>query len=251
MNDTDSMLRGRLCDLDRRADTRDTYAYSEFQTLAEQELVPAVGPASVWSLCGGFDGAERKIAVFRGRDCLYEEEPPLCWLRICPKDARFAQTLGHRDYLGALLNLGIRREVLGDILTGSGEAYLVCLDSIAPFLCENLTRVAHTDVVCSPAEGPSAASAELPPVTRAVVASERADALVAAVFHLSRSEAQAYFTRELVAVNGRTVTSFTGDVPAGAVVSVRGKGRFRYEGVSGETRKGRLSAEVRVWGKMR
>lgn len=101
----------------------------------------------------------------------------------------------------------------------------------------------------SPVEAPSAASAELPPITREVVASARLDALVAAVFHLSRSDAQEYFTRELVAVNGKSVTSFTGEPAIGAIVSVRGKGRFRYEGISGETRKGRLCAQVRVWGK--
>ena len=249
MTDTDTLLRGRLRDLDKRAEDRDTYAYSEFLTLAEQELVPTASPVSEWHFDGGFDGAERKLAVFRGRDCIYEEEPPLCWLHIRPKDPRFAQTLGHRDYLGALLNLGIRREVLGDILTDGNAAYLVCLDTIAPFLCENLCKVAHTDVVCSPVEAPSAASAELPPLMRVVVASARLDALVAAVFHLSRSEAQEYFSRELVAVNGRPVASFTGEPPEGAIVSVRGKGRFRYEGVSGETRKGRLSAQVRLWGK--
>ena len=243
------MLAGRLRDLDKRADARDTYAYSEFLTLAEQETVAAIGPVSVWTLQGGFEGAERKIAVFRGRDCMYEEEPPLTWLRVSPKNQRYADTLSHRDFLGALLGLGIRREVLGDILLHDNEGYLVCLDTIALFLCDNLTKVARTDVVCSPVEAPPTASAALPPITSAVVASERLDALVAAVFHLSRSEAQEYFVRELVALNGRAVTSFTGDVPPGAIVSVRGKGRFKYEGVSGETRKGRLCASVRVWGK--
>ena len=88
------------------------------------------------------------------------------------------------------------------------------------------------DAVC-PADDPMATFNSL-----------RLDGLIAAVWDLSRSESAGLFPKQLVFVNGRGVLSPGENARPGDIVSVRGRGRFRLEGVSGETRKGRLRVTV-------
>ena len=79
------------------------------------------------------------------------------------------------------------------------------------------------------------------------VQSPRLDALVAAVYKLSRGEAQKLFEKELVLVNSLPARSPSMAAKAGDIISVRGYGRFAFDGESGETRKGRVRATVRVY----
>lgn len=76
------------------------------------------------TLYGGREEAERKILRFGSEAELGYEQPfPICCIRIRPLSAKFADKLSHRDYLGALMNLGIERSTIGDILPGEGEAF--------------------------------------------------------------------------------------------------------------------------------
>ena len=103
----------------------------------------------------------------------------------------------------ALVNLGIERRVLGDILIDGVTAYLLCRDQMADYICENLTKVKHTNVRCSRAQSiPDTLQPK--PVSRQVqVSSVRLDAVIAHVYNLSRSQAQEVFRSQRVFVNGR------------------------------------------------
>lgn len=244
--DDEKLLTGRLYDLYDRAEDHCMITYSEFLTLAEQETLRGLHLPGV-TLEGGYENAERRIAVFRGSDCFYDEPLPLVCVRIAPRSEKYADQLTHRDILGSVLGLGIRREVTGDIILYENVAYLFCLESIADFLISELKKARHTDVDCSRTDAPPEASTALPDLSRIVVTSERLDSIVAAVWHISRSEAQTLFETERVSLGGRVVTGYT-QAPAGhTIVSVRGYGRFIYEGIAGETKKGRLSADVRIY----
>ena len=70
--------------------------------------------------------------------CGYEEEPPVTWVKIEPADGRFAGELGHRDFLGTVMSLGLKRGVIGDIVAGGSTGYVCCLESVADYICENL-----------------------------------------------------------------------------------------------------------------
>lgn len=199
------------------------------------------------TLDGGTECAERRIAVFSGKDCCYEEPSPIVCVRIRPVSSKYAEDLSHRDFLGSLIGLGIRREVLGDIIVHEKTGYLFCLDVISDFVCRELTKVRHTDVECCVIDAPPENSVSLPPVSRIVVSSERLDAIVSAVFKISRSESQKLFSLCRVYVNGKNIESFTGAPASNDIISVRGLGRFIYEGIEYETKKGRLSSSVRIF----
>ena len=98
-------------------------------------------------LFGGYEHAERQIAAFLPDALSYNYDFPVVSLKIRPLQKKFAEDLSHRDYLGALLNLGVDRSKIGDILVGEKEAIFFCEEGIAPFLQQELTRVRHTPVL--------------------------------------------------------------------------------------------------------
>ena len=96
---------------------------------------------------------------------------------------------------------------------------------------------------------PPSQAFQLPDIAPYLVPPLRLDALVAAVYDLPRSQGKALVENEKVYIDSRLVRSPSESVREGAKVSVRGYGRFQYEGVLGETRKNRLRVGIRVFGK--
>lgn len=198
-------------------------------------------PGVVMEAFGGYEHAERQMVAFHPDALVFPWEYPIDCLKIEPKAVKFSEKLTHRDYLGALLNLGVDRSVIGDILVQEDAAWFFCLRKMSDFFLENLCRVRHTGILLTKVENPE----ELPkPRLEPVMgtcASVRLDSLIALAFRESRSSMVSYIEGGLVFVNGKLITSNGYEPKEGDIVSVRGKGRFRYEGISGQTRKGRLS----------
>ena len=265
--DQDEKLRRHLLDLAALAEKRYNPTNSGFLNLAEQDLFCRLQPefAPVHStLTGGFPQAERKIALFWPDDSALagfapeadvnpdsglanaEAAAPISVLLIAPVNLRFAEDLTHRDYLGAILNLGIDRSLTGDILVKDHLAYVFCLENMKELLIRDLTRVRNTSVTVSEV------SRDIPELVpeyqelRVNVASERLDAVVAALAGVSRSKAVDLFPAQRVFVNSRIVTDPGKKLKEGDVLSVRGFGKAIYQGINGESRKGRLYITLKV-----
>ena len=260
-------LAGRIRDLATRAYTNSFVTHTDFLSASEiamfYQILAAEGvPSSVKEYCGaryvvygGFADAERAMICFLP-DYMDEEtflaaeaseSTVLSCVRIAPVNNKFADELNHRDYLGSLMNLGIERDQIGDILGGENEAYVFATVEIAEMICKELIRIKHTSVKCQKVNG---ADCDIRPKFEEVsgsIASERTDAILAFVYHLSRSEAQKLIESESVFIDGRTAYSGGYDLKPGARVSVRGYGKFIYDGTTGTTRKGRLFAKVRKY----
>ena len=239
-------------DLASRAYQRDIVLYSDFLNLDELHKIHSLfSKDSSVTVCtfGGYDCAERQMAAFLPDALSYlgerELDYPMVCLKIQPLSLKFAEKLTHRDYLGALLNLGINRAMLGDLLVDETGAYCFCKDSMGQFLQENLFRVRHTSVsvICVQNEEdlPSPKFQEI----QGTVASVRLDVLIALAFGESRSKVVPYIEGGKVFVNGRLVTSNGYNPREGDLVSVRQKGRFFYEGTLSQTKKGRYSVLLR------
>lgn len=245
----DRLLKKRFMELATRADNQGAWTQTDFLTQAEQALLRTLRLPLSPVFYGGYPNAERQIAAF-GNEALWDVPytPPIACLCMEPLSQRFADQLTHRDFLGALMGLGLEREVFGDILLIENAGYVFCLDAIAPFVQENLTQVKRTSIRCFPAP-PPAQACEPPQITPYVVPSLRLDALVAAVYDLPRSQGKELVEGEKVFVGGRLARSASEPIREGDKVSVRGYGRFEYAGLLGETRKNRLRVGVRVFGK--
>lgn len=186
------------------------------------------------ALWGGAEGCVRKIVRF-GKEAPF----PVRLVEIAPRQKKFAENFGHRDVLGALLSLGLERSTLGDLALSGGSAYCFCLDRVAPLLCEELTRVRRTDVVCRETDAPFPAAHETQ--ERAVfLSSLRADCVLAAAYGLSRADTLACFREERVLLNGRPCTENAKEIKPGDCLTLRGRGKFTLVTLGGESRKGRL-----------
>lgn len=243
-------LLARAADLWHRAENGEV-AYSGFLTPQEQRVLKnRLTPAAVPLFCGGYAEAERARAVFLPdymaaldtdlQKAMLDDVLAQAVVPLSVKGSGF-HTLTHRDYLGAILNLGIKREALGDIcVLPSGEAVLFCDAVMAAFLKENLVRVAHDTVTVGKAVLPEDFNGGRTFLCLSdTVASPRADAVVAALCRLSRERAQALFARDLVQMDYEPLEKYDREVPEGAVLTVRGYGKFVIRALSDKTKKGR------------
>lgn len=247
----EQQLRKRFHDLAERSFARDLFTFTGFLGLGEQDVFWQEEPRlkyAGYALYGGCEGADRVMVRFGNAEkCGYEVPFPVVCIHIVPLSSRFADDLNHRDFLGALMNLGIDRSTLGDIRAGEKQAYLFCLDSVAGFICENLDKVRHTSVRCTVVEDAGNLAAEEPERISIQVQSVRADAVLAKVYNLSREKSLELFRAGKVFVNGRACENNARSLKAGDVVNARGYGKLRLEEGSRETRKGKLAIDVAVY----
>lgn len=243
----EALLIKRFKELENRSYNRGVYEYSDFLNMYEQDLLFKNINTS-FSLFGGYENAERQIAVFGNEEEFgYPPSYPIVCVLISPLMQKFADDLTHRDFLGSVLGLGIKRETIGDIIIKNNTGYIFCLETIADFITENLKKVRHTSVKCDKVtETPKEVN---PEATEKfiIVASERLDVIIAEIYNLSRSESNNLFLAKKVFVNGKLTENNSHKIKTGDIISVRGFGRFNWLGTSGETKKGRLKATVEVF----
>ena len=244
-------LKNRFRDLADKAFSQNMFAFTGFLGLSEQDVFwqieREIGYAG-YVLYGGAEETDRKVVRFgNAAELGYEVPFPIVCVHIQPLLAKFADALSHRDFLGALMNLGIERSTLGDIRVGDREAYLFCLDSIAPFVCENLTQVRHTHVKCEVVDSAKEVPQEEPEHMTVQVASMRVDAVIAKVYNKSRENCLELFRTQKVYVDGRLCENNSRQLKPFETVNARGYGKFRVLGEARETRKGKLALEVAVY----
>ena len=247
----DAHLIARARELLARA-ARGTVTCTAFLTPREQQLLTRelAADREALYLTGGYAAAERKRMVFlpdymqgfspAEREEMLSEELAGVLVPVQIQGSGYRE-LSHRDYLGAVLALGIERDAIGDIALFDAYCAVLMTDTvIAAFLAENLTRVAQDAVrvrtVVLPPDFDG--GRRLEPVTDTVV-SPRADAVVAALLHLSRERAQALFAEGRVEVDYEPLSRYDKELTAGSTLSVRGYGKYILRSVSDRTKRGR------------
>lgn len=251
MDSEETLLRKRLGELADKTYNNSQYLFTGFLSAAEldtyyrMEKELSYVPVTAF---GGTADCERVMLRFGSEElCGYEEHFPIQCIEISPVVEKFGEELGHRDYLGALMNLGIERGTLGDIIIVGKCAFLFCTEKMAPYIMENLNQVRHTNVRCRIARNiPESTITRLERRTVQVSAA-RADSIIAKVYNLSRSEGVELFRAKKIFVNGRLNENNSGQLKPGDKVTVRGFGRFQFVAVAGETRKGKLNVEVDIF----
>lgn len=197
-------------------------------------------------LFGGYGSAERKIGVFIPKlygveteeaYLEYDEGRPLKAIRIT-KDKFSA--LSHRDYLGAIMNCGIKRETVGDIMVDDKGASVIVLEEICEYLMQSLDRIGRGSCICE--ELPLREVAAVEPNTVelfSTVASLRLDNVVATAFEISRKSAVSAIEQKKVYVNGVLTEKNDFRVPVGAKIVYQGKGKVILSEQTGLSRKDR------------
>ena len=251
----DEFLKKRFAELANRCYQENRYTFTGFLGIGELASFYAAErslPPVSHTMYGGTEAAERLVIRFGDADSLGYEEPfPISFLSVKPLMQKFADDLTHRDILGALMNLGITRDTLGDIYLKDNEAYVVCLSTMVEYIAENLTRIKHTSVVCKQIDELPEMAAGSPEELSIAVASERIDGIIAKGFNLSRNEVVELFRRQLVFLNGRLCENNSRMLRPDDLVTVRGYGRLTFKEITGTSRKGKLYARVERLGRGR
>ena len=189
-----------------------------------------------FALNGGYDGAERVIlGCFP--DYVEEFVFPITEVSFV---WRKTDILHHRDFLGSLMGLGLKRESVGDILIQEGKAVAFVCDEVSGYIVSQLEKVGRTGVKVS-----IGCDFELPQKDRmtehsVTVASERLDCVVSALAGVSRTTAAELISQGIVSINSAVCQKQTKAVTKGDAVTVRGKGKFIVEDIDGRTKKKRI-----------
>ena len=246
----DEELIKRAEDLSRRCEKSASVTGTAFLTPAEAytlENWAKRGTDCTVLLRGGHPDAERRCAFFlpdwMDADA-FDEGEYLCALECV---ARFGSP-GHRDWLGAVLGLGIERDRLGDILIDGERAWLFCLPTVRQHLLLNLDKVGRWGVKVR--EIPLT---DVPQQERKIresvfsVQSARLDAVCAGMFGLSRSAAAAAIAQGLVTLNYAVCLKSDAPVKDGDILSVRGSGKGTVSISQTVSRKGRIFLEGEIY----
>lgn len=249
----EQQFKNRMKDLADKSLRQNVYTFTGFLGLSEQDLFRKMlekGEISYIShkYFGGYEEAERIMVRFGSEEELgYEEDFPIVCVHIKPLMEKFADALSHRDFLGALMNLGIERTTLGDIRVVEKEAYLYCVDSIAEYVCENLDKVKHTNIKCKLVTDVREIPKEEPEEMLVLLPSLRLDVCLAKVYKESRNTILELFRTGKVYVNGKLYENNSKQLKEGDVVNLRGYGKFIFDGMQQETKKGKLNCKIRIF----
>lgn len=220
-------------------------AFLSPKELADAEaLLRAAGHPRYYA-AGGYEEAERRMLIFLPdwleAEYLQQEDYisalRCTWFR--------EDRLTHRDFLGALMGMGIRRDTVGDILVGENSCDILMLPTVAGFLRDSLTsagrvRLSVSEIRLEELQIPLQERRQL----RDTVAALRLDSVLAVGFSISRSRAGQLIAAGRCAVNWRETSKSDLTIHQGDVISCRGLGKCRLAEVGGLSRKGRISITV-------
>ena len=251
----DKWFIGHMEDLAVTADQTGYITFSDFLDDHQRSLLSAMeGRLPVClTYFGGYPEAERQMAVFypeymkESLPELVQEE--LILLRITPLDLRFLKRIpGHRDYLGALMGTGVRRDKLGDLLTTDQGAYLWVKNEMSSYIQRELTSVGAAGVMVQ-----AVSVQELPKVQEGTlsiisISSLRIDAVISRGFHMGRAEALKWIAAGRAMRNGLQVLEGDKPVLVGDKITLRGKGRLKILENKGLSKSGRIQLVIECLG---
>lgn len=245
-NDEERRLMRRVEELCRVAQNRGIPRYTGFLSDREQVLAQAACHKASFAagrFWGGYDGAERKVLCLEPPEAWQEE--PLAYLCLTALNAGEDKLPGHRDYLGSILALGLDRACLGDLIEDPRNPtvyYAIVLADKQEFIASELASAGHCPVRAECCE-------QLPPhlgqgaertLREATVSSLRADAVLAAMMHTSRTKAADYIAAGRVEINHLPLRAAHEAVYARDIFTVRGVGRYQLAEIGGKSRKDRI-----------
>lgn len=243
----DSLLVARILDSCKAASESHAIKFTDFLDPFHREFVRPLVANFYGVRCledGGYSGAEKKrLAIFPDYYSPGDIQVPIAALEITLSDP--TRVLSHRDYLGAIVGLGLKRSYIGDILTFAGGAQALVAREIAAAVCglETVNKF-KTEVVEIP---PYCIHWEEQPVrtVTCTVASVRLDAVLSSGLGIGRGKAVELIKADKVKVNWRQISQPAFQLKEGDVLSVQGKGRLVLSLVGGETKKGRIRIELK------
>ena len=243
-----TVLFARIADAVRMAQRKNAPAFVGFlsepeaanvrQYLISQDFIMNFGKGVKYCFFGGYENAERLIfaSLPDWAESADDIDFPILILKLGHNPV---YPLSHRDYLGAIMSLGIERDRVGDIVVSSDGAVIMLHSLIANHVKSQLEKIGRVGITSEFIdEFTDETSAKFMPI-RSTVASNRLDCIVAALSHTSREKAVDMITAKLCFVNGIECDNTSKRISNGDVITIRKKGKFMIDSVEDKTKKTR------------
>ena len=247
-HDSNSVFEAHIRDLVLRAQKSCIPVYTDFLSYNEQLIAERIVKefSTSFKFFGGYPDAENAILCIY---CTCEPENndfPINCLRIVTNNKRASLT--HRDYMGAIMSLGIERSVFGDIIIKQSEAFCFVQQRISDFFIDNLESVGREKCNISLVQR----DFNIETVNRfsefnAIISSDRLDCFVAVICSLSRGSSVELIKKGLVSVNGLIITDQSKRILENDRIVIRGYGKYIIGPCDGKTRKDRLKIIIKKY----
>lgn len=252
-NQDDKLLLAKVLDRLEFSKIRNKIENTDFLNLYEQDLVDKFLKKIKFKnyyFFGGTGEAERKILIIYPEKLTEEmarkNHSKIISVIKIKLPIQLDDEYDHRRYLGAIMKLGIEREKVGDISVKSKGAEIIVKNEVQEFLVQNLgelTRFSSAEIMVENIENMQEIEAQKIEITE-IVASLRLDNIVASLARTSRNKATEILEQERVFLNFKNETKASKQVKVGDIITIRGKGRFEFKEISGNTRKGRFVIKI-------
>ena len=239
----EKILIKKINDMLQKSERTHKVVYSHFLTPAEQNLLAEVDEFRRFiGFYGGYEDAERRVCRLCLDEYCTDAGLPVRLYAVQASKAEFS----HRDVLGSLVALGLKREMIGDIYASGGTALFFCHESVGDFIELNLKKIGRYRVDIDIADIAAIPKPNFK-LIEANVSAMRLDSVAAACFGISRTKITELIRQGLVSKNWLVSVSSSEKVKPGDKISVRGKGKAEVLGISGFSKKGRIFLEIKIY----
>lgn len=249
----DKILLAQVSDKIEMCENKNKIEYTNFLDLAQIELVQNyIDKLKIENYIsyGGYEQSERKLFVIYPEkfNSTVVEKNLVSIVKIVriqlPDELK--GKYAHRDYLGAVIKLGVKREKVGDIIVDNDGADIIVEKDISKFLLENLsglTRFSKSKITIEKID--NLRTVEVRREEREIIVSSlRLDNVISELARCSRNKALDIINMERVFVNFQCETKKTKQIKTGDMVTIRGKGRFYIKKLVGQTKSGRVIVKI-------
>ena len=241
-NEEEKILLSKIYDNYLRAFERNYNTYSDFISDEKKDILENIFLSDKnisFKTFGGYEGAERVISAFLANEDSIDY--PVSALKISCKNI---SDLSHRDILGALMGLGIKREMVGDILIDDNCVIFVKRE-MADYIILNLTKAGRYPVSCDYYTGSEIVKNEKSEIINTTVASLRLDLILSVGFKIKRTDAVRFINQGRVTVSERVSVNSDTKLKENDKITLKGYGKIIYLGECGTSKKGKVIINIK------
>lgn len=257
----EKLLVSKILDKLKFVRTKNQVQVTDFLDAYQQNTVSKVlkiNNENNYILNGGYEEAQRKM-LFIYPDKMQEiflkenEINPVVMQNIKVISITLPQELQgkykHSEYLGGIMKLGIKREIIGDIIVNEAGADIIVQNEMAEYLkshLKELTRFQKSEIIIK-----ELSELNIVPTKKEemviLIPQMRLDVIVSEILHLSRSKANEIIEQERVFINYELKTKNATNLKENDILTVRGKGKFEIGEILSTTSKGKIRLMVKKY----
>lgn len=256
--EVDKLLISKIEDKIKFCESRNKIENSDFLDESQKQILEKylrMQKYKNYLFYGGIEEAERNLLVFFPnkleetiKNNQFDFNVILDVIRIELTNEMYGK-YSHRNYLGALMKLGIKREKIGDIIVEESGADIIICKEVTKFLLNSLselTRFSKSKI----------SQISLQELRKKVIYKEeftitipsmRLDNVISELAKCSRNKAAELIFQERVFVNYELITKLSKEVKENSIITIRGNGKFEIREIIGNTRKNRIVLNVAKW----